>query len=74
MLEHKITTAVQDLIYRKPAPAVVDTYVRPSLLEENGEHRTRPSLAAELKADEEAETKAEAKTEEKPADKAEAKA
>ena len=78
MLEHKITTAVQNLIYRKPAPAVVDTYVRPSLLEENGEHMTRTSLAAELKADEEAEAKAEvkaeAKPEEKPADKADAKA
>jgi hypothetical protein len=61
MLEYKITTAVQNLIYRKPAPAVVDTYVRPSLLEENGEHATRTGLAAELKAEEKAAEKAEAK-------------
>ncbi|MBQ4190366.1 MAG: acyltransferase family protein [Clostridiales bacterium] len=61
MLEYKVTTAVQNLIYRKPAPAVVDTYVRPSLLEENGEHATRTGLAAELKAEEKAEEKAEAK-------------
>ena len=61
MLEYKITTAVQNLIYRKPAPAVVDTYVRPSLLEENGEHATRTGLAAELKAEEKATGKAEAK-------------
>ena len=61
MLEYKITTAVQNLIYRKPAPAVVDTYVRPSLLEENGEHATKTGLAAELKAEEKAAEKAEAK-------------
>ena len=61
MLEYKVTTAVQNLIYRKPAPAVVDTYVRPSLLEENGEHATRTGLAAELKAEEKAAEKAEAK-------------
>jgi prepilin signal peptidase PulO-like enzyme (type II secretory pathway) len=61
MLEYKITTAVQNLIYRKPAPAVVDTYVRPSLLEENGEHATKTGLAAELKAESKAAGKAEAK-------------
>ena len=61
MLEHKITTAVQNLIYRKPAPVAVATYVRPSLLEEDGEHTTKTSLAAEIKSDDAADKKAEEK-------------
>ena len=61
MLEHKITTAVQNLIYRKPAPVAVATYVRPSLLEADGEHTTKTSLAAEIKSDDVADKKAEEK-------------
>ena len=65
MLENKITTAVQNLIYRKPASAVVDTYVRPTLLEDSGEHMTRAALAAELKTDAVTEAAAEDKAETK---------
>ena len=54
VFEQKITTKVQDLIYRKPAPAVAPAnYVRPSLLDED-KPSTKASIMAEIKADEKA--------------------
>ena len=53
VFEQKITGAVYDLIYNKPAPSVPDTYVRPSLLDED-KPATKASIMAEIKADEKA--------------------
>lgn len=51
VIEQKITARVQDFIFRKPAAAVVDTYVRPSLLDDD-KPATKASIMAEIKAEE----------------------
>ena len=76
VIEQKITTKVQDLIYRKPAPVVVDTYVRPSLLDDD-KPATMANVKTEIMADEKAEAKAEEAKKEpakRPEEKSEAKA